>query len=90
MLSTYISKVLLQILTEYDDCYTNGGPDPSAKCIFPFLFDGKVNVQCTYDGDVENKTVPWCSTKVDQFGFHIGNQGNWGYCGENCPLPGKY
>ena len=78
------------ILIESDDCHTNGGADPSAQCIFPFTFGGIEYFECTYNGNYENETKPWCSTKVDYMGNHIGNQGNWGYCGEDCPLPGKY
>ena len=77
------------ILIEFDDCHTNGGADPSAPCIFPFIYDG-MHLKCTYNGNFGNETEPWCSTKVDDMGRHIENQGNWGYCGENCPLPGKY
>ena len=78
------------ILIEFDDCHTNGGADPSAQCIFPFTFGGIEYFECTYNGNYENETKPWCSTKVDYMGNHIGNQGNWGYCGEDCPLPGMY
>ena len=49
-----------------------------------------MHLKCTYNGNFGNETEPWCSTKVDDMGRHIENQGNWGYCGENCPLPGKY
>ena len=28
---------------------------------------------------------PWCSTKVDDNGTHIGGQGKWGYCDSKCP-----
>ena len=26
----------------------------------------------------------WCSTKVDSNNRHIGGEGNWGYCDDNC------
>ena len=51
--------------------------------MFPFKFDGKIHKVCRNETDEY-----WCSTKVDSDGFHIGEQGNWGYCGENCPFPG--
>jgi len=66
------------------DCRTNGGPSSNAPCIFPFIFKGNTYNQCTLDGEDY-----WCSTKVDSSGKHIGNQGNWGVCGQGCPgLPG--
>ena len=27
----------------------------------------------------------WCSTKVDSRGVHVGGNGNWGICADNCP-----
>ena len=51
--------------------------------MFPFIFDGKIHRGCPKDNDGY-----WCSTKVDSKGVHIGEQGNWGLCGENCPFLG--
>ena len=34
-------------------------------------------------GDVN---VPWCATKVDDNGLYIRGRGNWGNCGEMCPV----
>ena len=76
----------------FSDCYTSGGADPNAKCLFPFNFRGETFYECTFVGSWENETDPWCSTKVDWFDNHVGGEGNWGYCAENsgCPLPGKH
>ena len=32
---------------------------------------------------------PWCSTKTDTRGNHIGGQGQWGHCAGSCPVEGK-
>ena len=32
---------------------------------------------------------PWCSTKTDNRGQHIGGQGQWGHCAGSCPVAGK-
>ena len=38
-----------------------------------------------------NNDKPWCSTKVNEDGEHVGKQGNWGDCGPECPVEeGKY
>jgi len=60
---------------------TIGGPGEGKPCIFPFTFakTGKKYTECTTDGGHEY----WCSTKVDDEGFHL--SGNWGECGEGCP-----
>ena len=29
----------------------------------------------------------WCSTAVDDDGYHIGGQGKWGHCGPGCVIP---
>ena len=64
-------------------CKTNGGASPNTSCVFPFIFDGKIHRGCPKGNDGY-----WCSTKVDSKGVHIGEQGNWGLCGENCPFLG--
>ena len=41
---------------------------------------------CTTNGNDPDKaeTKAWCSTKVNDFGIHIGEQGNWGNCETKC------
>ena len=51
-------------------------------CILPFIYYGKTMRQCTPQEDPDNK--PWCSTKVDAYGNHISDGGNWGHCGQDC------
>jgi len=60
---------------------TIGGPGVGKPCIFPFTFakTGKTYTECTVDYGNEY----WCSTKVDEDGFHL--SGNWGECGQGCP-----
>ena len=43
------------------------------------MFNGITYNECAHDADGF-----WCSTKVDSNGNHIGEQGNWGLCGQNC------
>merc|ERR1711915_967363 len=38
-----------------------------------------------YGGQPEGTT--WCSTKVDETGNHVNNEGNYGFCGEGCTAP---
>ena len=61
---------------------TIGGPSKNKKCIFPFTFDGVTYT--SHKGCAHNKGGHWCSTKVDINGNHIGNRGNWGFCGSAC------
>ena len=66
------------------DCVTVGGADTGAKCVFPFRFQGQVFCECTLTGSEDGDTNPWCSTLTDQYGWHVGNQGNWGHCPTTC------
>merc|ERR1712080_695598 len=63
---------------------TSEGPQVNAACIFPFTFKGKKYNECTYE---KGDNTPWCSTKVDANGKHVSAQKQWGYCGEDCPIP---
>jgi len=62
---------------------TIGGPDAGSDCIFPFIWGYRdLNTtykECTADGGNEY----WCSTKVDELGFHV--SGKWGECAPGCP-----
>ena len=55
-------------------------------CIFPFRFEDKIYNGCTWVDNDPWDDRPWCSTKVDVNGVHIGGQGNWGVCGNECPI----
>ena len=44
--------------------------------------------QCTFEGNQPGETEPWCSTRTDSSGNHIGGQGNWGFCPSNCGTVG--
>ena len=57
------------------------------ECIFPFQFNGNIHNECTWDQAAPGN--PWCSTKVDENGVHIENIGEWGICGEGCPIARK-
>ena len=61
-----------------------GGPSLNIPCIFPFKFNGRTFNECTWDED-----GAWCSTQVDKNGNHVGGQGKWGLCGQECPIPPK-
>ena len=41
-----------------------------------------MHYHCIEDQNDENRT--WCSTKVDELGFHKSEEGNWGYCQSDC------
>jgi len=63
-------------------CVTIDGPDAGFPCVSPFKFvpTNKTYYGCTYDEAAE----PWCSTKVNEFGYHL--SGHWGVCSEDCPV----
>ena len=63
---------------------TVDGPSNGVPCVFPFTFNEKKYEECAHDQDGF-----WCSTKTDENGEHNYEQGNWGICGQNCPIPGK-
>ena len=67
-------------------------------CVFPFKLDlnNKTYHACTYDFSHVTGYKPWCSTKVDENGYHVKKNPdgtkNWGVCLEeesssNCPIP---
>ena len=62
-------------------CKTNDGPSSNVPCVFPFKFGGETHNKCKWEED-----GPWCSTKVDENGKHVGGQGKWGNCGPGCPI----
>ena len=41
----------------------------------------KINACTTIDGDAK----PWCSTRVDRRGVHVGGGGHYQHCGDDCP-----
>ena len=72
---------------DFSNCKTvPGGPKEQAPCKFPVIFKGKWHDECIWE---KNEEKPWCSTKTNKKGFHVGGQNNWGYCGPNCPFSGR-
>ena len=61
-------------------CTTTNGPDLNKPCVFPFKFDGVTYNYCTTASNDPDDDKAWCSTKVDEFGRHVGGQGNWEKC----------
>jgi len=53
-------------------------------CQFPFSYEGKRYTRCTTENDPDGRL--WCSTKVDKNGNHVQNEGQWGYCSDQCKL----
>ena len=66
------------------NCLTVGGAKEGMKCMFPFTYKGVTHNACTDHGNDDPEWVPWCSTKVDDYGGHVG--GNWGDCSQECPF----
>jgi len=67
-------------------CKTNNeGPKVQVPCIFPFKFAGTTHHGCIIDYNDPGDNRPWCSTKVDRDGEHVGGQNQWGFCGNSCP-----
>mmetsp|Transcript_95368 Transcript_95368/g.179313 ORF Transcript_95368/g.179313 Transcript_95368/m.179313 type:complete len:3377 (+) Transcript_95368:49-10179(+) len=48
-------------------------------CIFPFIYDGIVNKQCSYQNSSSGNA--WCATAIDSRGEYAGK---WGTCGSTC------
>jgi len=59
-------------------CLTVGGGKTGASCVFPFIYKGVKHNNCILIDADDGK--PWCSTKTDQNGKHVGGQGQWGHC----------
>ena len=70
-------------------CITKSGPDSNEVCKFPFRYDGNTYYSCTTAGNTFDQRDPWCSTKVDSTGKHVGGQGKWGWCRHSCGVPLK-
>ena len=58
------------------NCRTVAGPSPGMKCIFPFTVGEVTHMACT-TRFLNPEDTPWCSTKVDDNGNHIGGQGGY-------------
>eukprot|EP00092_Neocalanus_flemingeri_P011685 GFUD01012595.1.p1 GENE.GFUD01012595.1~~GFUD01012595.1.p1 ORF type:complete len:706 (+),score=172.82 GFUD01012595.1:51-2120(+) len=58
----------------------------SQLCIFPFTFHDVVYNECTWAMAYLTNDKPWCSTKVDEAGKHVGDGGHWGNCEPECPV----
>ena len=73
---------------------TSDGPQKNQPCVFPFkLGQDLVYNECEWFDGLD---APVCSTKVDENGFHVQEEGcqseectYWGYCGPNCPMATK-
>ena len=59
-------------------CVTVGGGKTGANCVFPFIYQGTKHNNCILIDADDGK--PWCSTKTDKNGKHVGGQGEWGHC----------
>ena len=80
-----ISSIFCFFPDSAESCVTVGGPDQGANCVFPFTYQSTVFYGCTLAGNDDGDDKPWCSTKTDQQGNHVGGgQGNWGHCPSNC------
>ena len=70
-------------------CVAMDGPGKGLPCVFPFKYDDVTYNTCTNRNKFLTNNIPWCSTKVNEGGYHIQGEGNWGNCDETCPLPLK-
>ena len=68
-------------------CIAMDGPGKGLPCVFPFKYDEVTYNTCTNRNKFLTNNIPWCSTKVNEGGYHIQGEGNWGNCDETCPLP---
>ena len=70
--------------TASSSCTTTGGGRTGAKCVFPFTYKDVKYTGCSLEDADDGK--PWCSTKTDANGQHVGGQGQWGHCASNCEV----
>merc|ERR1712227_276097 len=68
--------------TSSSSCTTTGGGRKGVNCVFPFTYRDVKYTGCTLEDADDGK--PWCSTKTDANGQHVGGQGQWGHCASNC------
>ena len=82
-MSQYLILIVipLNIFAEY--CETVSGQSTGLKCIFPFIYQGTTYNHCPKENSPTKN--PWCSTKVDDNGYHVGGGGHWGHCSSDCP-----
>lgn len=64
-------------------CLTVGGDDVGSPCVFPFIYHDRSYSKCTLSNADDG--LAWCSTKVDAEGAHVGGEGKWGQCSQDCP-----
>ena len=71
-------------------CRTIGGPSSNKECIFPFKFEvyleSSDTIKDTHDACIQDDSGVWCSTKVDEEGYHFAGSNNWGTCTPECPV----
>ena len=67
-----------------ESCQTTSGRAVGVACVFPFIFRDKSRNSCIFEDSDSGE--PWCSVQVDKEGYHIGNEGRWGYCASTCPM----
>lgn len=65
--------------------FQNVGPD--SVCQFPFTFRGVAYYSCIASGEGDVLGMPWCSTKTDVLGNHIGGKGFFHRCAPPPPTP---
>jgi len=84
----YRVLIIFIFVTEKSKCLVlEVGTNQTKECIFPFIYDGRIFEECTSlgedSGDEDSGEKWWCSTHVDENGFHDGPD-NWGYCPPYC------
>ena len=81
-MSQYLLLTVIPLHISADNCVTVAGPSTGMKCVLPFKFKGLTFNACTKYSDPNGK--PWCSTKIDDNGYHVRGGGHFGYCSSDC------
>merc|ERR1712061_170833 len=76
--NTALSSCPVESIT-VPSCMTEGGPQDSVPCVFPFRHLGITYTSCTTSG----KDMAWCSTNTTLAGEHI--EEYYGFCPDTCP-----
>ena len=84
-----VSRIMPSQRSLNKQCVTTGGARPNEKCVFPFkfelYFESNDTVKDTHNECIQDEDGFWCSTKVDEDGYHLAGSNFWGACAPGCP-----
>jgi len=70
-----------------NSCSTISGNYANMSCVLPFLYNGVLHTECTWDDAYNKHNQAWCPIELDKSGGYISSK--WGNCGPGCPIEVK-